>query len=1340
MSLFVARQVGGRRVTSPLTQMNQMAALLHPSARLPRRHRYALIVAVCLFASPTMAARAPVDEAAGSGQAAPGGPVAFIANSGSNTVSVVDLAANLVTATIPVCAQPGPVSLAPDENHVYVFCYNGAIAAIDTRTNAVVTRSLGLRYINGMEVHPGGRHIYVTGGLNALVWVIDAATLGIVTSFSVPNSPAGSLDNHAGLTFNASGSRLYVTQCGYACGQSTLSAVDTGTHAVVAHIPLGANGPVFVAADSAAGLLYVTMHGVNGAGSTVRVVDMTTNAVVAAIPAGPAPYGIALDSPRRRLYVTNYYGNTVTVIDTVLRSVVATVPVGTTPVAAAVTSDGRMVVVTNNGSHTISLIDTSTNTVTATVPVGTSPTSAGNGRFVTGEPLFVAAPTELSVAPATATYGGVLTLSATLTASAGQAVAGRTITFALGGVTAGSATTDASGVAILAGVGTGAFRVGVHVGAVVVGFAGESTYGASQARTDLLVGQASPGLTWATPAATRYGTLLGAAQLGATATVPGTFEYSPSAGTLLNAGTHALSVTFTPSDSNYANGVSAAVLIVTKAVPSISWPQAPHVYYNGHPHVISPRVTGVFGEVLGTTTVTYQRTAHEGEDQFPPGETAPTDAGDYVVVGSFGGLANYEPVTLTLGLRIEKATPVLALSSATFTYDGQPHPVLASVAGVLGEDLGIVTVGYTPGDVPPVDAGEYQVTGTFAGSSNYRSAAETATVTITRATPTMAVSGGDFVYDGRRHPVAVSLAGARGEAIDRITVDYTPGGVDAPIDAGSYTAAVAFPGNQNYEPINRLASIVVTRATPIVAVTGGTFGYDGRPHGAAATATGVLGEDLGGVAINYAPGDIKPSDAGTYTATATFAGSWNYAGASQSAVIVIQPGAPTILVSGGTHAYDGQPHPATGTVTGINGASLGTLTFTYNGLPTPPVNAGTYAVVGAFSGNANYDPASATTMVQITPVPIVVSATSATKTYGQPNPPFTLSIDGLVNGETAAVLAGVPSFATDVGATSGVGAYQVMPSGVTAQNYRVGFSPGVLTITQAGSQVVLSSSSNPAGYLQAIALRADVTPSPAGSGTATGTVEFLDAGTVIGSASVTVGAATINVILEPGTHEVTARYLGSSDMAAGGDTLSQVVNSRNESSTTSLRIKVAQSQVGDDVAFDIVVNAASGIPTGWVSLLDGSVELALLELSSGRVSYSTNQLGSGSHTFTARYLGNGSTTPSASAPVVHTVVDGVILERSSVRISVPARTQAGDAITVEVIVSGAGSAPAGQVALYLDNGRVGQLPLAPRAASSAAALFTLQPQTIGGHLLTAVYTGSGIHAGSTATIQLRVAR
>ena len=58
----------------------------------------------------------------------------------------------------------------------------------------------------------------------------------------------------------------------------------------------------------------------------------------------------------------------------------------------------------------------------------------------------------------------------------------------------------------------------------------------------------APVLTWPAPAAITQGTALGATQLNATANVPGTFVYSPAAGTVLPVGTHTLRVTFTPTD------------------------------------------------------------------------------------------------------------------------------------------------------------------------------------------------------------------------------------------------------------------------------------------------------------------------------------------------------------------------------------------------------------------------------------------------------------------------------------------------------------------------------------------------------------------------------------------------------------------------------------------------------------------------------------------------------------------------------------------------------------------------------------------------------------------------
>ena len=64
------------------------------------------------------------------------------------------------------------------------------------------------------------------------------------------------------------------------------------------------------------------------------------------------------------------------------------------------------------------------------------------------------------------------------------------------------------------------------------------------------VDQATPTITWANPADITYGTALSTTQLDATASVPGTFAYTPASGTVLHAGNgQTLSVTFTPTDT-----------------------------------------------------------------------------------------------------------------------------------------------------------------------------------------------------------------------------------------------------------------------------------------------------------------------------------------------------------------------------------------------------------------------------------------------------------------------------------------------------------------------------------------------------------------------------------------------------------------------------------------------------------------------------------------------------------------------------------------------------------------------------------------------------------------------
>src|SRR2546422_61061 len=77
----------------------------------------------------------------------------------------------------------------------------------------------------------------------------------------------------------------------------------------------------------------------------------------------------------------------------------------------------------------------------------------------------------------------------------------------------------------------------------------------SNIATVSLTVRATPGLNWTNPSDIIYGTALSSIQLNATANVPGTFAYTPSSGTVLNAGSNqALSLVFTPIDTvNYTS-------------------------------------------------------------------------------------------------------------------------------------------------------------------------------------------------------------------------------------------------------------------------------------------------------------------------------------------------------------------------------------------------------------------------------------------------------------------------------------------------------------------------------------------------------------------------------------------------------------------------------------------------------------------------------------------------------------------------------------------------------------------------------------------------------------------
>ncbi len=172
---------------------------------------------------------------------------------------------------------------------------------------------------------------------------------------------------------------------------------------------------------------------------------------------------------------------------------------------------------------------------------------------------------------------------------------------------------------------------------------------------------ATPTISWQTPAAITYGTVLSHTQLNATTSVPGSFVYSPAAKTVLPAGTHILSVTFTPSNSaDYTSATASVTLQVNQATPKINWAQPWPIAY-------------------GIALSSKQLNATASYDYKPvPGIFTYTPASGTVLTGGLKTLSvtftpsdqtDYSTVTASVTLRVNPITPTISWTKpATISY------------------------------------------------------------------------------------------------------------------------------------------------------------------------------------------------------------------------------------------------------------------------------------------------------------------------------------------------------------------------------------------------------------------------------------------------------------------------------------------------------------------------------------------------------------------------------------------------------------------------------------------------------------------------------------------------
>lgn len=141
----------------------------------------------------------------------------------------------------------------------------------------------------------------------------------------------------------------------------------------------------------------------------------------------------------------------------------------------------------------------------------------------------------------------------------------------------------------------------------------------------------------------------------------------------------------------------------------------------------------------------------------------------------------------------------------------------------------------------------------------------------------------------------------------------------------------------------------------------------------------------------------------------------------------------------------------------FTGDLLDGLTATVEGSATNVTTTPVTITLVFTNTNADYNtPENMTAELTITKAPLKVIASSASIKVGEDVPTFTASYDGFVNGETAAVLGGELTITCSATKTSPAGSYDVVPSGLTAENYEIEFVNGTLTITSGTYTIVAS--------------------------------------------------------------------------------------------------------------------------------------------------------------------------------------------------------------------------------------------------------------------------------------------
>ena len=477
--------------------------------------------------------------------------------------------------------------------------------------------------------------------------------------------------------------------------------------------------------------------------------------------------------------------------------------------------------------------------------------------------------------------------------------------------------------------------------------------------------------------------------------------------------------------------------------------------------VLAANASRVYGQTNPVFTVTYSGFVN-GETNTVLGGTLTYDClavtnspiGPYPIVPRGLTATNYSIHFTASFLTVLPNTLTVTADDKTKFY-GQPDPTFtASYSGFVNGDT-VTNLGGTLvfTRVPGENAGTYAITPSgLTSTTNYSITFSNGTLTIQKTAVTVVANPKSMIYGGTNPTLTATVTGINNNDTILYRLDTAATNTSG---VGSYPITVTVTlgtNNTNY-------IVTATNSTLTVNQKGATVAADpkSKPYGSAnptltATVTGTANGDT----LNYTltTDATTNSIVGDYLISVGMGSNPNYNVTVTYSTLSVYPAGLTVQALDANRAY-GLTNPVFkvtyfGFVNGETNTVLGgTLTNTCLAVTNSPI--GTYPIVPSGLTATNYSITYTNGTLTVQPYALTVTADDKTKFYGQPDPTFTASYKGFVNGDTVTNLGGTLSFnRTAGGATNDpAGPYPIIPSGLTSPNYAINFSNGTLTIVRA---------------------------------------------------------------------------------------------------------------------------------------------------------------------------------------------------------------------------------------------------------------------------------------------------